>query len=212
MLMNTIISYLLANLLIGGSIVLGFLLTSRFIIYVNTEDSLSDEEDKGIHLNSFIEELDNEPMSNLSEEELDNLKNLTVCLNLSPLKNQDIRMFYDYKLDQFIYYSDSDLIYKYLDIVARYYILTYHCKQIYVELEESIVKTIEKKVETVGPFISKKNDKTLLEKKHLHFLYKGNYQDYLRDKDKSDNITEKKEINILEFMKLKNNEDLMKED
>lgn len=211
--MNIIIAYLFANILLGGSIILGFVLTSKLIVVMNQEDDISDNDKEGIHLYSFLEELENEPMSYLEQEQLEKLKNVYVCLNLGPLKNQDVRMCYDSKRDQFIYYSESDLIYKYLNIVARHYVITHHCKQIYTELEESILKTVEEKTIT-GPFVSKRTEKKLLEKKHLHFLYKGNYNDFIRDRPEI--TSEKKKKNILEFMKLQKQiedyETIMKEE
>ena len=55
-------------------------------------------------------------------------------------------MFYNNSKSSFEYYSDSTLPYRYLEVIARKYILTYKCKQIFVDMEEEI-KEAEKKLE-----------------------------------------------------------------
>jgi hypothetical protein len=176
------IPYLLYTLLTGFSITSGFFLTSVYLNYINTEANLEDE-----------------PMSELSEESLLELKNKTIVLNLEPLLMQTIRMYYDLEEDAFCYYSERETIYKYLDIVARKYVLEHHCKQIYVELGSSEEKVIEDTTETTGPFVSKKKKtKKVYEKKFIRFIYKGNEKDY-----KQPEVTKSvNDMNILDFLKM----------
>jgi len=77
------------------------------------------------------------------KERLDNLKNCIV-MEKTPIGNAV--MFYNNSKSSFEYYSDSTLPYRYLEVVARKYILTYKCKQIFVDMEEEI-KEAEKKLE-----------------------------------------------------------------
>ena len=201
--MNYFIQCLLSSLLISGSIALGFFMTSVFFTKINTEACLDEIKDEGYSLYSFLDELENEPMSNLSESELRELKTKEVCIKLAPLLSHDVVMFYDHENEMFAYYSESDVIYKYLDIIARYYVLTYHCKQIYTEIESSTLKTFTQEMLN-GPFVSKKSEKKFLEKKCLKFIYKGNIHDSLRDKPPP---REENPINILEFLKRQKNEE-----
>jgi hypothetical protein len=188
----------------GTSMVFGFFLTSRFITKINQEASLSDSEsEEELDQYSFLEEMDNEPMSHLSEEELKNLKNNPVVLSLHPLLKQTIRMYYDYENDSFPYYSERDTIYKYLDIVARHYVIENHCKQIYVELkssEENLVSGTS--TEISGPFVSKRNEtKKTYDKKLIRFVYNGNENDY-QEKLRKETNRSINNMNILDFLKM----------
>jgi hypothetical protein len=176
---------MLFNLLLTVSIGIGFI----FVGYIPRKE-IEDEENE-MNIYSFLEELENEHMSNLSEEELLNLKNNEVSLCLEPLLNQTFRMFYDHEKKAFCYYSNRESIYKYLDIVARYYILQYNCKQIYVDLVYS-TENIETII-TNDMFVSKKNEKKLFNKQLLRFIYCGN-QYITKSEIKS------KDINILDFL------------
>lgn len=202
--METIYQYILCNFLIGSSIVFGFLLSGIFIsrININKEESPSDQEDEPLNINSFLEELEYEPMSNLSNQDLECLKQSEVVLSLEPLTKQTIRMYYDVDENTFFYYSDRETIYKYLEIVARYYVIQYHCKQIFTELDNAKLKIIsEPVVEKNNAFISKKNDKKILEKKFIRFVYKGNENDYQLQYKKNNPTTNN--MSILEFLKKK---------
>ena len=55
-------------------------------------------------------------------------------------------MFYNNSKSSFEYYSDSTLPYRYLEVIARKYVITYKCKQIFVDMEQEI-KEAEKKLE-----------------------------------------------------------------
>ena len=199
---NIILQYILYNLLIGFSITTGIILTSVYLNHINREanlEEISDEEDM-INIYSFLDELEEEPISEMSEELLLGLKQKFTILNLDPLLKQTIRMYYDREEDAFFYYSERETIYKYLDIVARKYVLEHHCKQIYVELENSEEKVIEDNKEVVGPFVSKKNTKKkMYEKKLIRFIYKGNENDYISLQPKNSVVNE---INILDFLKM----------
>ncbi len=200
---ETIFQSALYVLLVGSSITFGFFLTSVFINHVNQESNI--EEVELLNLDSFIEELENQPMSQLSEIELKNLNQSNVILSLEPLLKQTVRMYYEKEEDAFCYYSERESIYKYLDIVARYYCIRFECKQIYVELGESDEKFVEEKVEVTGPFVSKKTDKKkVYEKKIIRFVYKGNEMDY---QSKLQKVSTSKDVNIIDFLKLQKKDD-----
>lgn len=77
------------------------------------------------------------------KERLDNLKNCIV-MEKTPIGNAI--MFYNNAKSSFEYYSDSTLPYRYLEVIARKYVVTYKCKQIFVDMEQEI-KEAEKKLE-----------------------------------------------------------------
>jgi hypothetical protein len=77
------------------------------------------------------------------KERLDNLKNCIV-MEKTPIGNAI--MFYNNSKSSFEYYSDSTLPYRYLEVIARKYVITYKCKQIFVDMEQEI-KEAEKKLE-----------------------------------------------------------------
>jgi hypothetical protein len=122
----------------------------------------------------FMEQVEEAPDSSLNEEELKGLKDKMLHYEIPYLKHQVI-MFYDAEREAFCYYSNSTIIYKYLNVVARKYVLDYACKQIYKEMLPCTKK--EEKTVTFGQFVPKIG-KTTLEKDMNRFLYLGNLHDY----------------------------------
>lgn len=120
------------------------------------------------------DELEEAPDSNLSEEELKQLQEKILHYEIPYIKHKVI-MYYDHDTTSFCYYSNSTIIYKYLNIVARKYVLEFGCKQIYKDMTE----TVKKKEEDTksGPFV-KKATKTMMEKEFNRFHYVGNLHDY----------------------------------
>jgi len=77
------------------------------------------------------------------KERLDNLKNCIV-MEKTPVGN--VVMFYNNSRESFEYYSDSTIPYRYLEVIGKKYVLTYRCKQIYVNMDAEI-KEAERKLE-----------------------------------------------------------------
>jgi hypothetical protein len=73
-------------------------------------------------------------------EELQN----SFILEKTPLGN--VAMFYNAKRETFTYYSDSTIPYRFLEVVARKYVLTFDCIELYIMMEEEL-KKYEKKME-----------------------------------------------------------------
>ena len=122
----------------------------------------------------FMDDVDEAPDSCLSTEELIGLKEKILHYEIPYLLHQ-VMMFYDHEHEAFCYYSNSTIIYKYLNVVARKYVLEYACKQIYKEMLPCTKK--EEKTVTFGQFVPKVG-KTTLEKEMNRFLYLGNLHDY----------------------------------
>lgn len=89
------------------------------------------------------EELDKAAREYSIKERLDNLKNCIV-MEKTPVGN--VVMFYNNSRESFEYYSDSTIPYRYLEVIGKKYVLTYRCKQIYVNMEAEI-KEAERKLE-----------------------------------------------------------------
>jgi hypothetical protein len=105
-------------------------------LYKKAQELLEEKTIEDEDINKFAREF-------ILKERLDNLKNCIV-MEKTPLGNAI--MFYNNSKSSFEYYSDSTLPYRYLEVVARKYILTYKCKQVFVNMEEEI-KEAEKKLE-----------------------------------------------------------------
>jgi hypothetical protein len=176
---------------------LGFLFVP-FVIRKN------DNEQEGIELDDlynklfistkFLEEVIEAPESNLTEEELSQLKEKVLTYEIPYLK-YNVIMYYDSEFNAFMYYSNADIVYKYLDIVCRKYVLEFNCKQIYKFSEET------KAVETPtivqrGPFVTK-TERILLEKDTNRIIYKGKFDDYNKKE-----TNPPKEITYQEFLLL----------
>ena len=69
------------------------------------------------------------------------LKN-NIIMEKTPLGN--VVMFYNHTRTSFEYYSDSTIPYRYLETVARKYVVTYQCKCIYVDMMQQIKEAQEK--------------------------------------------------------------------
>lgn len=61
----------------------------------------------------------------------------------TPIGN--VIMQYDLNKEAFVYYSDNMIPFRYLETVARKYVCTYNCKELYVERHEILHKDEEEK-------------------------------------------------------------------
>ena len=74
----------------------------------------------------------------LTQEKLEGLCN---CFILEHTPNGNALILYSHKTSSFIYYSDHSIPFKYLNTLARKYVNTYRCKQLYVNPEEELEKS-----------------------------------------------------------------------
>ncbi len=74
-----------------------------------------------------------------------------------------VYMTYDEPSNTFFYWSDKAISYKYLDVVARKFVIVYDCKEVYVNLFREIINSaLKEKKETKeeeGPFAKFKSYK-----------------------------------------------------
>ena len=61
----------------------------------------------------------------------------------TPLGN--VIMMYDNNRETFIFYSDNMIPYRFLETVARKYVITYNCRPLYIDMDEEL-KIYEKKM------------------------------------------------------------------
>ena len=86
---------------------------------------------------------------------LDNLK-FSIVMETTP--NGNVLMYWDNNRSSFIYYSDTSIPYRYLEVVARKYVIMNNCREIYFIMEEQLKPL--KKEEIVG----KKEEKNVFAK------------------------------------------------
>lgn len=66
-----------------------------------------------------------------------------IIIEHTPLGN--VAMWYDKKTESFHYNSDSTIPYRFLEVVARKYVIQYQCRELYVDMEEEIKSIVEKR-------------------------------------------------------------------
>ena len=76
----------------------------------------------------------------LSQEKLEGLCNSFILENTP---NGNVLILYNHKTYSFNYYSDNSIPYKYLNTLARKYVNTYRCKQLYINSEDELDKEKE---------------------------------------------------------------------
>ena len=100
---------------------------------------------------------DNKSIEDQIIEKKQNLKN-NIIMEMSPLGN--VIMYYNYDTETFYYYSDHSIPYKYLETIARRYVITYKCKPIYISMEDELKKYEEKMKQDEKIKEAKKQDST----------------------------------------------------
>ena len=100
-----------------------------------------------VQLNNKIitdEEVQEKVQSYIVNQHLDKLAN-SVIIEKTPLGN--VIMFYNNKKDVFEFHSDNTIPYRFLETVARKYVITYFCKPLYVDMESELKDSEQKMVE-----------------------------------------------------------------
>ena len=113
----------------------------------------------------------------LSQEKLEGLIN---CFILENTPNGNALILYNHKTSSFIYYSDNSIPYKYLNTLARKYVNTYRCKQLYVNQEKD-----QKEPEKKEPETEKEPEKKEQDQKKQIFAKFKNYNKNTTNKQQS---------------------------
>jgi hypothetical protein len=95
---------------------------------------------------------------------VDRQKSLKNCYIFEKTPLGNVAMCYDYDKNSFDYYSDNTLPYRFLEPVGRKYVLTFKCKDIFVNMDEELkaaeVRADEKKKEDEEKARKEKEEKT----------------------------------------------------
>lgn len=187
------------------SILMSFLFTGFLIKPLTLRELEEDEEEdkkamKRLEEENFeykyLDEYEKLEENEITLEKLEELKNKEIKLEI-PFLKATIIMFYDD--DTFKYYCNTDVIYKYLNVACRKFVIEYNAKKLYIDgqHEEKTTDSVHSEL-----FVTKAETK-LLERKINHFIRIGSIHDY-NDKN---NIKLIKEIDILDFLQMnKSNE------
>jgi hypothetical protein len=188
------IQYIAAVMLYSFSIVFSFLCAGIFVTPLTFQQIQEDiEEDKLAAKRAEEQNFENKYLDEyeqLEEKDVDVtlLKETTLEI---PFLKTTIIMFYE---DGFKYYSNTDPIYKYLNVACRKFVVENDAKKLYQEGE---TETKTEKVTSDSDLFVTKAETSLLEKKCNNFVRVGSIYDY-NDKN---NIKLVKEIDILDFLK-----------
>lgn len=110
--------------------------------FILTEDEIELKKTKTIeYLNLGDEEAERKATEYVWNKRCENLKNNYV-MEYTPLGN--VIMYYDHFKNSFMYYSDHTLPYRFLEVVARKYVITFRCPKLYVSMEDVIKEAEEK--------------------------------------------------------------------
>jgi len=85
--------------------------------------------------NKYLEELAKLEPQELSTEKIESLCNNFIMEN-TPVGN--IIMYYDHNKSAFLYYSDNVIPFRFLEPVGRKYVITFQCKQLFIDMKEEI--------------------------------------------------------------------------
>ena len=122
-------------------------------------------------------------------------KNNVITLDI-PFLNNKIIMYYDN--DAFYYYTKGDVIYKYLNVACRKYVIEYNCKHLYADdTISTLVEYTDNDANATNNLFIKKVEKSLLYKKCNKFILRGSLDDYEKTLLTK---TEEKPIDIIEFL------------
>ena len=125
----------------------------------------------------YLEKFKSMPFNNESLD-IESLKN-SIVVEHTPLGN--VAMHYDIKREAFVYYSDSVMPYRYLEVVARKYVITFHCKRVFIDMEDEINKA-KTKIE------EQKNAKKLEEEQAQALAEKPKQEMELKEEPKKKNV------------------------
>jgi hypothetical protein len=113
------------------------------------DDDDAEDEDEGVEEvpeisfeNRYFTEYDD-----LEEKELTDkfVKDLTLNVIREETPKGEVLMYYGHEMGSFIYYSKTkEIPYKYLETLARKYVITYDCKRIYIDIRKEYEKGLNK--------------------------------------------------------------------
>lgn len=124
------------------------------------------------------------------DEKLEGLEK-NILMETTPLGN--VVMFYSNKTKSFIYYSDSIIPYRFLEVVSRKYVVTFNCANIYIDMKDVLKNAGEERKE-------RKEKEEMGERKERKEREMGERKEKKEEKEETTGGTEKKSV----FAKFKN--------
>jgi len=112
---------------------------------VDEDSEVEVEADIPYEVKWFVDFDDNEGEEGEEELTEDFVNNL--CLNAvtETTPRGDVLMYYSSKLGSFVYHSNTkEIPYKYLETVARRYVIEYNCKKLYIDIRKEYEKGLNK--------------------------------------------------------------------
>ena len=119
------------------------------MLWNQDDDDDTEDEDEGVEEvpeiafeNRYFTEYDD-----LEEKELTDkfVKDLTLNVIREETPKGEVLMYYGHEMGSFIYYSKTkEIPYKYLETLARKYVITYDCKRIYIDIRKEYEKGLNK--------------------------------------------------------------------
>lgn len=88
-----------------------------------------------------LEQFEKKAYDEILEKKLTGMMNNYICEH-TPLGN--VFMRYNQEKGSFEYFSNSTIPYRFLEPIGRKYVMTYHCKPLFFDLEEELKKSEEK--------------------------------------------------------------------
>ena len=100
-------------------------------------------EDEKIQLKKEMEKLKKENEKDYEEKAINSILNdkmnkLENCFIMENTPSGNVILYYNNKCQHFEYYSDNTLPYRYLESVAKKYVITYKCKPLFIDMEEEL--------------------------------------------------------------------------
>ena len=111
------------------------------------------------------------------DRRLDRFKNCYV-IEKTPIGN--VLMIYEKNRESFKYYSDSNIPYRYLEVVARKYVKLFGCRPIFVDMEEELNLFEEKlekerEIKKIKENEEKKKDEEAIKNQQGGIMLEGKY-------------------------------------
>lgn len=157
------------------------------IIVVKKEEKYEDK---------YLEKSKQMGRNELTLEQIKQLKN-NIVLEKTPLGN--VLIFYNFEKESYSYYSDFNIPYRYLETIARKYIITFNCAHLYVFSDEELEKllTIQQEKE-IDEIVEKK----ILKKEHTLSVF-AKFKDYNKNISMTTTISQPSKQNNKQSINMK---------
>ncbi len=149
-------------------------------------DELSNKfcSDKGV--NELKNEAEIQANEYIINKRIDKLKN---CYIIEKTPQGNVLMMYDKERESFKYYSDSNIPYRYLEVVGRKYVKFFNCRPLFIDMEEELklcdekwtkeyeLKKAKEAEEKLKAEEALKNNKPIEQKKNVFAKFKSYNKD-----------------------------------